>query len=80
MWSWLRLTGLVCLLASPATAFAWTDLAGGDHFGEDWIPADGAVIGGTHTNVGAFLIEPGTTVAVVGFDGAGGWATRGPRL
>lgn len=40
-----------------------------DHQGQDWILTDGSVIGGSHLNVGRFVIPSGASVFVRGFDG-----------
>lgn len=43
---------------------SWTNTGGGDHDGENWTPSNGISIGGTHTNIGSFLITSGYTVYV----------------
>ena len=64
----------VLVLAFPSASFAqWTDTGGGDHGGADYVPADGAVIAGVHTNIGTFRVDPGTTVTIWPF-GSGGTA------
>ncbi len=45
-------------------SFAWTNTGGGDHGGASWAPANGATIGGNHTNIGTFTVGLGTTVYV----------------
>src|SRR6185503_8027860 len=56
--------------AFPSDAMAqWTDTGGGDHSGADWIPADGTVIAGVHTNIGLFRVAGGSSVRVAPWDG-----------
>jgi hypothetical protein len=63
---------IALVLAAPAAAFgqAWTPTGGGDHAGADWIPADGALIAGVHTNINIFRVAPGSSVYVASWDGA----------
>jgi hypothetical protein len=49
---------------APQTVYAWSNTGGGDHAGTAWTPANGTVIGGTHTNIGTFTVAAGTTVYV----------------
>lgn len=60
---------LTLLLSFPASALAWDASGGGDHGGQDWILADGAVVAGTHTNVGRLVIPAEVHVQVRAADG-----------
>jgi hypothetical protein len=45
-----------------------------DHGGANWTLTAGTVLGGTHTNIGEFVIPSGVTASVMPFDGTnGGW-------
>lgn len=47
--------------------FSWTDTAGGDHEGADYIPGNGTNISGVHTNIKNFVILPGYYIGIDGY-------------
>ena len=55
-----------CVACVPS----WTPEGGGDHCGDDWGPADGALVAGEHVRVGKLLIAQTATVQVKPYDGA----------
>ena len=65
----ILLVGIVCAFPSDAMAQNWTATGGGDHAGADWVPADGTLIAGVHTNIALFRVPAGATVRVAPWDG-----------
>ena len=53
---------------------SWTNTAGGDHCGQDWIISTNTEIAGNHINVRNFIVNPSLTVSVKQYNGtAFGW-------
>jgi len=56
--------------ATTGDPVGWTETAGGNHGGDDWLVDADTVIAGVHRNVGRLWIAPGVLVNVAAYDGS----------